>query len=207
MGEIGAYSGNNMAHAPNGQAVSAARRTPEAIAGLRRFRDEREAAGDLGPWRRSQAVLRYIEGEPAIALAKQLGVDRSSVARWLIWYDEGGVDSLLTARQPGARPKLDDEDRDRLFDVMKAGPQACGFSSGIWTGPMAAELIQRTFGVTYHHHSISRLLREVGLSVQRPRKRLARADPDAQKAWIDQRFPEIKKKPSRRMGSFFSKMK
>jgi transposase len=31
-------------------------------------------------------------------------------------------------------------------------------------------------GVRYHNHHIPRLLHQLGLSVQRPRKRLARAD-------------------------------
>jgi len=54
--------------------------------------------------------------------------------------------------------------------VVAAG----GYTSGVWTGPIA-DLIEQRFGVRYHNHHIPRLLNQLGFSVQRPRKRLARA--------------------------------
>jgi len=44
---------------------------------------------------------------------------------------------------------------------------------------------------------VPRLLHELDFSVQRPRKRLARADAAAQATWIRKTFPAIKKKRSR----------
>jgi len=188
-----------MGRACTGQAVCAERRTPNAIEELRRFRDEKEAEGNLAAWRRAHATLRYIDGEAASSLATQLGVDRSSVNRWLIWYDESGIKGLETQRQPGAPPRLTDEQRDELFEIVRAGPQAAGFTTGVWTGPMIGTVIQQKFKVTYHHKSIPRLLRDIGLSVQRPRKRLAKADAEAQKVWIEERLPAIKKKQKKKM--------
>jgi len=52
---------------------------------------------------------------------------------------------------------------------------AAGYPSGVWTGPMIGDLIERRFGVRYHKHNVPRLLHELRFSVQRPRKRLARA--------------------------------
>ncbi|MBN2344288.1 MAG: winged helix-turn-helix domain-containing protein, partial [Deltaproteobacteria bacterium] len=54
--------------------------------------------------------------------------------------------------------------------------------------------IEERFGVRYHNHHIPRLLHKLGFSVQRPRKRLARADAEEQEIWIRQKFPAIKKK-------------
>jgi transposase len=71
---------------------------------------------------------------------------------------------------------------------------AAGFGSGVWTGPMIAALVRDRFDVRYHNHYIPRLLHDLGFSVQRPRKRLARANRQAQADWIRRRFPAIKKK-------------
>jgi hypothetical protein len=47
--------------------------------------------------------------------------------------------------------------------------------------------------VRYHNHHIPRLLHPLGFSVQRPRKRLARADAPARELWLRVRLLAIKK--------------
>jgi transposase len=60
---------------------------------------------------------------------------------------------------------------------------------------MIGDLIAQRFGVRYHNHHVPRLLHELGFSVQRPRRRLARADKEAQAVWLREQLPRIKKKP------------
>jgi hypothetical protein len=78
--------------------------------------------------------------------------------------------------------------------VVEAGPQAAGFQSGVWTGALVGQWIEQRFGVHYHPQHIPRILHQLGFSVQRPRKRLARADLERQAAWLRTLFPAIKKK-------------
>ena len=130
-----------------------------------------------------------------LALAEDLGVVRASVNQWLRWYDTDGTDALRPRKAPGAAPKLSEEQRAALVELIEAGPQASGYNSGVWTGPRIGDLIRKKFGVRYHNHHVPRLLHQLGFSVQRPRKRLARADKDAQEVWLKKRLPAIKKKP------------
>ncbi len=120
---------------------------------------------------------------------------RGSVNRWLQWYEAMGVDGLLTGTAPGPAPKLTAAQRYELSLLIDLGPQAAGYTSGVWTGPMIGDLIEQRFGVRYHNHHIPRMLNDLGFSVQRPRKRLARADAEAQATWLREKFPAIKKKP------------
>jgi transposase len=106
-----------------------------------------------------------------------------------------GLDGLRTWKQPGASPRLTDEQRRELAEIVEAGPMAAGFTSGVWTGPMIGDVIATRFGVRYHNQHVPRLLHQLGFSVQRPRKRLARADAEAQAAWLRDRLPEVKKRP------------
>jgi transposase len=184
-----------MARSKNGEAISARGRSPSALKKLRRFIRQRLKAGDLDAWRRGRAMLGYIEGRRVVELAAELDVTRGSVNRWLGWYEAMGVEGLLTATPPGPSPKLGEEDRVVLAAMVEAGPLAAGFQSGVWTGPMVGDLVERCFGVRYHKHNIPRLLHEIGFSLQRPRKRLARADAEAQATWLRETFPAIKKKP------------
>jgi transposase len=172
-----------MARSKNGEAVSESGRSPAARRKLARFIAERLAESDLDGWRRGRALLGYIEGRRVVELAAEAGVTRGSVNRWLQWYEALGVGGLLTATAPGPRPKLTEEQRQELGALVEAGPLAAGYPSGVWTGPMIGDMIERRFGVRYHKHNVPRLLHELGFSVQRPRKRLARADEAAQATW------------------------
>jgi transposase len=60
---------------------------------------------------------------------------------------------------------------------------------------MIGDLIEQQFKIRYHNHHVPRLLLYLGFSVQRPRKRLARADLEAQANWRRKTLPKIKKKP------------
>jgi len=136
-----------------------------------------------------------------IELAAELDVTRGAINRWLQWYEAMGVAGLVTGKAPGPAPKLGEAQRRELTALVEAGPLAAGYPSGVWTGPMIGDLIARRFGVRYHKHNVPRLLHELGFSVQRPRKRLARADAQLQAIWLREKLPAIKKKPARVAGS------
>jgi transposase len=187
--------------ARTGEAISAKWLTSRARQRLRRFIDAAEQRGDLDCWRRGRAVLGYIEKRRVVDLAAEAGVTRGSVNRWLQWYEALGVDGLLTGISPGAAPRLSEKQRAELSALVEKGPLAAGYQSGVWTGPMIGDLIEQRFGVRYHTHYVPELLHQLGFSVQRPRKRLARADVEAQEYWLRERFPAIKKKRGRAAAS------
>jgi len=182
-----------MSRSKHGEALSAPARGPSARRNLRRFIRQRAKAGHLAEWRRGRAVLGYVEGRRVIELAAELDVTRGAVNRWLQGYEAMGIEGLVTATAPGAAPKLGEAQRRALTALVEAGPLAAGYPSGVWTGPMIGDLIERSFGVRDHQHNVPRLLHELGFSVQRPRKRLARADAEAQATWLRERLPAIKK--------------
>ncbi len=184
-----------MGRSKTGQAVSAERKTPEELAKLDALLDEAEATGDLAMWKRARAVRAYIDGSRVVDIADQVRSARGSVNFWLGWYESEGAEGLRTKKAPGAAPRLTAEQLDELSAIVEAGPMDAGFTSGVWTGPMIGRLIQDKWGVSYHNHHIPRLLNKLGFSVQRPRKRLARANVEAQATWLRERLPEIKKKP------------
>lgn len=185
-----------MARSKNGEAIGARGQSPSALKKLRRFIRTRAKTCNLDEWRRGRAILGYIDGRRVVDLAAELDVTRGSVNRWLQWYEAMGIEGLLTATAPGPSRKLTEAQRSELTTLVEAGPLAAGYASGVWTGPMVGDLIENRFGVRYHKHNVPRLLHELGFSVQRPRKRLARADVAAQAFWFRRTFPAIKKKPS-----------
>ena len=88
----------------------------------------------------------------------------------------------------------------RLGDILDSGPVAYGLDTGIWTSPMIAWVVEEEFGVVYHPGHIRKLLHDLGFSVQRPRRVLARADRCQQDRWHRYLYPRLKKKPVPRTG-------
>lgn len=192
-----------MGRAKNGQAVSGERRSRAERRRLMRLLAEAQKRKDLDAWRRAKAVLDYLGGKSVIALCSELRVVRSTINRWLIWFQAEGTDGLRTKKAPGNAPLLTEDQYGQLVSLIEGGPIAAGFSTGLWTGPMIGELIRLRFGVKYHNHHIPRLLHKLGFSVQRPRRRLARADVERQAVWLKKTFPGIKKK-RRHVGAWSS---
>jgi transposase len=157
--------------------------------------------------RRLHAVVLNMEGRTAPEIASFLKVHRSKVSLWLQRWQRWGMDGILEGHRPGRPKGLSDSQRQILADILDSGPVAYGFQSGVWTCPMVSRVIKEEFSILYHPAHVSRLLRDLGFSVQRPRKVLARADRRAQSRWVRYRYPDIKKKPEAKEQLSFSRTK
>lgn len=178
-----------------GKAIQAKWLTPHETAKLNALIVKAKKEGDLLTWRRAKAVRDYIRGTPVLTLVETFEVARAAVNQWIRWFDTAGTEALKPRKAPGAAPRLTELQRAELVALIEAGPQASGYMGGVWTGPRIGDLIRQRFGVRYHNHHVPRLLHQLGFSVQRPRKRLARADKEAQEFWLKKRLPAIKKRP------------
>jgi len=145
--------------------------------------------------RRLHAVALNMEGKAAPEIADVLKVHRSKVCIWLRNWQEHGMESVLEGHRPGRPSSMLVEHRQRLCDILDSGPVAYGFTSGVWTSPMVARVIEEEFSITYHPAHVCRLLHELGFSVQRPKRALVQADKAAQSRWVRYKYPNIKKKP------------
>ena len=183
-----------MARARYGKAIRKSRRKRPEIRRLTRLLNKAKKTNDLDVWRRAKAVLGYIDGVGVKTLSEQLNVTRGSINRWNQWFDAAGTEGLKPRKPTGAPPRLTEGQRQELMNLIEAGPIEAGYQTGIWTGPMIGDFIRDRFGVKYHNHHVPRLLHSLGFSVQRPRRRLARADQEKQKEWLNKTLPKIKKK-------------
>jgi transposase len=173
---------------------------PSTYKRLIRLGKEAERDGAYRVAKRLQAVVLNAEGRTSGDIAAILKAPRSKVSEWLAHYEQHGVEGLLEGQRSGRPPELSPVQRQQLGDFLDSGPVAYGLDCGVWTSPMIAWLIEEEFGVAYHPGHVRKLLHGLGFSVQRPRRVLARADPDAQHRWRRRTYPNIKKKPKRSAG-------
>ena len=82
-----------------------------------------------------------------------------------------GRGGTAAASRAGSAATAHAEQLAQLPALVERGAEAYGFRGQVWTCQRVAEVIRRTFGVTYHPAHVSRLLHAVRHSVQRPRTR------------------------------------
>src|SRR3712207_9286811 len=71
--------------------------------------------------------------------------------------DGGGVEALKRRPAPGARPRLSEERRAKLPELLERGAEAHGFRGEVWAYERVAIVIRKEFGVSYHPaHEIGR---------------------------------------------------
>ena len=104
-------------------------------------------AGDAKMVRRMTALLNISTGEKVNDIAATLGVAPSSIYEWLKRLMIEGVAGLKPNWKGGRPAKLTPTQRQRLGEMIDAGPQAAGFRSVCWNSAMIQELIHR-FGRT-----------------------------------------------------------
>ena len=145
--------------------------------------------------RRLRAFELKKEGWKQKEIAEALGVSEGAVSQWMKRAREEGVEGLKHKPPPGALPRLNDTQRARLKELMSQDAEAYGFRGKVWTCARVAELIRKEFGVSYHPAHISRLVRALGLSLQKPMRRANQRDEAAIERWREERWPELKKGP------------
>ncbi len=100
---------------------------------------------------------------------------------------------LLPKLQLGTESKLDASQRERLQELLLAGPPAAGFSTELWTCRRVAEVVRREFSVDYHPDHLGRILHDLGFSPQKPQRRASERNEAAIARWRSHDRPRIKK--------------
>lgn len=142
---------------------------------------------------RIRTVQQVENGARPDALAKALGLARSTVFGWIARYREGGVKGLKARPVPGRPPRLTGAQLRRIHTLIVGNdPRQLSFAFALWTREMVRELIRRECNVPLSVVSVGRLLRKLGLSPQRPVWRAYQQNPEAVERWKREEYPAIR---------------
>jgi transposase len=121
------------------------------IAGLEQERAKACELNNLRLYKIAQGLLWIGEGKALGEVGRLLGVSAKTVWNWLKRLMVEGLRGLRGQhyRGRGRKAKLSSEQRQALYKLVVAGPEANGFDCGVWSSAMRVELIWRRFGVGY----------------------------------------------------------
>ena len=140
------------------------------------------------------ALRRVKEGEKPSAVVKSLGMNRTSIYRWLkAASGRGKGERALASRPATGRPsKLTAAQQAQVFRWINGkDPRQYGLDFGLWTRQIAATLIEQKFGVRLGVTAVGRVLARLGLTPQKPLQRAYQRDPQAIERWQRETYPGI----------------
>ena len=145
---------------------------------------------------RRRCVALQQQGWKQVAIAQALGLTQGWVSRTLTKYRQQGQDGLAWQKQPGATPRLTNEQLIQLVAELNKGAEYHGFPGHIWTRPRVNEVIKKLFGVSYDPSQVGRLLKKVEWTRQKPQRKARQQNQQRVEQWRDERLPELKKSPN-----------
>ena len=131
-------------------------------------------------------------------IANFFKVSERTIYNWFLrfLYERFSWLNGLHYKGRGAKSKLTNKQKDKLYETVVDGPEKYGFDCGVWNSPMIAEVIWREFQVRYNPRYLCRLLKKIGLSFQKAAFEADRTEDNEKKRkeWLDNTWPEILKK-------------
>lgn len=147
--------------------------------------------------RRQRAFELSQRGWPQCDIAEALGVSRPAVSQWSAAVREGGSEALRARPRLGAPPKLGDAQLQMIPERLSQGAEAYGFRGDVLTCARIAKIIEWEFGVSYSKSHVSRLMKQVEWTPQKPIERATQRDEAQIEQWRTEVWPELKKRPAK----------
>lgn len=144
--------------------------------------------------RRKRAWTLYQTGWKQKDIAEALGVTQGAVSQWIKRGKEGGEAGLAEQPKSGAPLRLSAADRQKLPGLLERGAESFGFRGDLWTCARVSKLIEGEFGVKYHPAHVSRILKDLGWTPQKPIRRAKQRKEAEIQHWKEVRWPELRKR-------------
>jgi transposase len=163
----------------------------ETVKQLQQELQKAYVAGDLRRVRRISVLLSISQGTVLTAILMTWGIVRQTAYNWLEAFARERWESL-TYRKPAGRPaRLTKTQKQRLYETVKAGPEAAGYETGCWTTCLIQDWIYQHDGVLYSRFYVSELLHNLGLSYQKAHFVSDHLDEAARRKWLQEAWPRI----------------
>jgi transposase len=133
-------------------------------------------------------------------LCERWGLSASCLYDWQRAFLLHGLESLRYRHSGGRRPKLTTKQKQRLVELLEAGPLVVGCETACWDAVLIRVLIWREFGVLYNRQYVCTLLHNLGVSFQKARFVSDHLDTATRLTWLEQKWPTIVRAAKRRQG-------
>lgn len=170
---------------------------------LEREIEEAEKLNNVRLYKITRALLLLAEKRTVTEISELLHVSNRIIYEWLRRFLLERFSWLkgLHFRGRGRKPKLTKAQKEKLYDIVIAGPEKAGYDCGGWNSAMIAEVIEKEFNVIYNPRYVCTILKKMGLSYQKAKFISDRIDDSdnikARRRWKCVTWPNILKEAQR----------
>lgn len=132
---------------------------------------------------RLHGVLLCCSGFSCYEVAEVLGQSARTVQYWLGRFAKSGFAGLQERPRPGRPAALDEATRRQIAQHLRQSPRSLGYLQTLWDGKLLSHHIQKAFGLHLGVRQCQRMFRQMGFRRRKPRPVIAKADPEAQRAY------------------------
>ena len=133
--------------------------------------------------RRLDIIALICDEHPIYYVADLFGVNPTTVQRWVHRLNESGFEGLKDKPGRGRRSQLSEPDRRQLKTEIQSSPVTFGYQQSRWDGKLLSHHLRLHYGVQLKVRQCQNLFKQLGFSLQRPRKMSASADPKKRDAF------------------------
>ncbi len=146
----------------------------------------------------TKSLLMLSTGTSMSQIAEFFHISERTIYNWILrfMYERFLWINGLHYKGRGAKSKLTNEQKEKLYKMIVDGPEKNGFDCGVWNSAMIADLIFRKFQVKYNPRYLCQLLKKMGFSFQKAAFEADRTEDNEKKRkeWLSKTWPEILKK-------------
>ena len=131
-----------------------------------------------------QALFLMHEFMNCTLVAELIKKSRRTIQTWVNMFNESGLEAIVPNTPPGRPSSLSEEQKETLKMDVLTHPRELGYEFSNWEGKSVSEHIKNKFGVLLKVRQCQYLLYELGFTLQRPRYKFPKANPEKQKEII-----------------------
>ena len=131
----------------------------------KKYDEEKNAKAKI----RLQCALLRRKGKSQPYISEATGLSITTISDILRRFERRGIDGCYAIKQKGQPKKLSPVERLKLKRILSKSPKEQGLPFVVWTIKLVKYLIRHQFKVEYVAMQVHRIIKELDLSLQKPR--------------------------------------
>lgn len=143
---------------------------------------------------RVRAVKALLSGQRMVDVAQSYQVNYSTLYRWKERYRNGKAFSGLERKEGSGRCRiLTFDEFKQLVEIIFEPASEFGYETDFWTCRRLIQVTKKELKVTLSQPTMWRMLRDAGLTYQKPERRYFEGDDEIRRRWLRYEVPKIKR--------------
>jgi len=132
---------------------------------------------------RLHGILLACAGFNSTQIAEILGHGRRTIQYWIRNFEKSGFAGLQETPRAGRPTAVDKDLEESISNDLRKSPSDFGYSQTLWDGKLLSKHLADYYGIHLGVRQCQRLFHKLGFRLRKPRPVIAKADPEAQRAY------------------------